>query len=59
MAKRYKNFRKGKSSDPYADEWGDINEDRRREKQKKGGAKYQRRNRREEKFQTYRDWRDN
>lgn len=59
MAKRYKNFRKGKSLDPYADEWGDINEDRRREKQKKRGAKYQRRNRREEKFQTYRDWRDN
>ena len=59
MAKRYRNLRKGKSNDLYADEWGDMNEDRRREKNKKKGDKYQRRNRREEKFQTYSDWRKN
>jgi hypothetical protein len=58
MAKRFKNFRNNKK-DSYSDEWGDVNEDRRREKQKKGGAKYQRRNRREEKFQSYKDWRNN
>lgn len=58
MAKKFKNFRNNKH-DSYSDEWGDVNEDRRREKQKKAGAKYQRRNRREEKFQSYKDWRNN
>ena len=58
MAKRYKNFRDGSSNSPYPDEWGDMNEDRAREKAKKKGTKYSRRNRREEKFQNYWDWRD-
>ena len=60
MARRYKNFRDGKSRPP-PDEWGDINEDRLRERHKKSD-KRERRNtresRRDDTFVSYKDWRD-
>jgi len=58
MGKRYKHFRNGKNSkkDPYADEWGDINEDRRREREKNKGNKYSRRTRRNEKLTNFKDF---
>ena len=57
MGKRYKNFRNGKfDNNKFNDEWGVLNEDRRREKQSNKGKKYNRRNRRNEKLSNFKDF---
>jgi len=54
MAKRFKNFREGS----YDNEWGDKNEDRRREKTKNRDKKMKRRRRRDEKVFNFKEFND-
>lgn len=54
MAKRFKNFRE----DAYDNEWGDKNEDRRRERSKNRDKKMKRRRRRDEKVFNFKEFND-
>ena len=53
MAKKFKKFRKN-----YDDEWGDMNEDRMKEKQRGKNRKDKRESRYREKLQNFKDFRD-
>lgn len=53
MAKKFKKFRNN-----YDDEWGDVNEDRLREKQRGKKRKNNRESRTREKFYNFKDFRE-
>ena len=55
MARRLKNFRKGKT-ERYDDEWGFKNEDRLREKQRGKKRSNSRKNKHNEKFRNFKDF---
>ena len=56
MAKKFKNFRK---NDHYDDEWGDVNEDRLKEKERSKKNKQRKQEVRERKHIAFKDFRDN
>lgn len=56
MAKKFKNFRKNNSWD---DEWGNVNEDRLREKKRGQNLKNKRKTKENEKFQNFKEFNKN
>lgn len=56
MAKKFKKFR---SNDRYEDEWGNVNEDRIREKQRGKKRKKSQYENRDRKHMSYKDFRNN